>query len=349
MSLFQGIIYWGINDSYLDYIFRYKLQNEITFLYHKKISTLDIAYYEDPEVQNLMSKTRETMQWRIPDSLRFLSHLFNNTIGYLTAFVVLIPYGWWIPVVISVIAIPRLYLQAKYGAIQWSIWGSGAPQAKKLWYLDYVLQDPITVRETRISQSSERLLGKFKQIQEDLFKLSKKGLDKYLKVLSIPPLFEAAAIFLVALKFLPTVIAGAVSIGTFTLIINMLEELGSRAANASSLFSHIYQNNLYVNHYFEFLNLKPLLEVSESQIKLESIDPPRIEFKNVSFNYPNGEKVLNNVSFVIEPGESVAFVGHNGAGKTTIVKLLCRFYDVSEGEILINGINILHSNSDCDT
>jgi ABC-type multidrug transport system fused ATPase/permease subunit len=52
--------------------------------------------------------------------------------------------------------------------------------------------------------------------------------------------------------------------------------------------------------------------------------------------------VLHKVSFTIEPGESVALVGHNGAGKTTIIKLLCRFYDVSDGEILINGINIKH-------
>ena len=340
VTLFDGVIYGGVHRSYLDYVFRYKLQNEITMQFHKKISKLDIAYFENAEVQDLITKTRDTMQWRLPDYLRTFSEFFRDIISFVIAFVVLIPFGWWIPVAISLISLPRLFLQARYGATQWSIWGSGAPQTKKLWYFNRLLQEPMTVRETRISQSSEHLLEKFQSVQQYLFNLSKGVLDKYLRVLTIPPIIEAILIFFIAYHFLPSVVFGALTVGSFTLLISMVEQLGGRAAGASIFFALLYENSLYVNHYFDFLALPPYIKTSNKPIILDELKPPRIEFKEVSFNYPNGPKVLDKVSFVVEPGESIALVGHNGAGKTTIVKLLCRFYDVTDGEILINGINI---------
>ena len=340
VTLLDGVIYWGANQGYLDYIFRYELQNEVTMKFHQKISKLDIAYFENPETQDLITKTRDTMQWRVPEYLRVLSLLFRDSVAFLAAFIVLLPYGWWIPLLVSAIALPRLYLQTRYGNVQWSIWGSGAPQARKLWYLNYLLQEPMTVRETRISQSSSSLLSKFKEIQTYLFQLNKKALDDYLRVSTIPPILETILIFLVAYQFLPQVTFGFLTVGSFTLIINMLEQLGNRAAGASARIGQLYENNLYLNHYFEFLGLPSIVKQTRKAVIFKKIEPPEIEFRNVSFAYRLGPKVLNNISIKIRSGENIALVGHNGAGKTTFVKLLCRFYDVTEGEILINGQNL---------
>jgi ATP-binding cassette subfamily B protein len=79
----------------------------------------------------------------------------------------------------------------------------------------------------------------------------------------------------------------------------------------------------------------------DKPVKITGPRAPSIEFRNVTFTYPGARTAsVVNISFIIKPGQKVAFVGPNGAGKTTVIKLLARFYDVSSGEILINGRNI---------
>lgn len=94
-----------------------------------------------------------------------------------------------------------------------------------------------------------------------------------------------------------------------------------------------------VNYYFDIVNTKDDMTYGEKELDL--LDKFEIEFKNVSFKYPNTESyALKNINIKINNGEHLAVVGRNGSGKTTFIKLMCRLYDVTDGEILINGINI---------
>ena len=94
-----------------------------------------------------------------------------------------------------------------------------------------------------------------------------------------------------------------------------------------------------VNYYFDIVNTKDDMTYGAKELDLS--DKFEIEFKNVSFKYPNMESyALKNINIKINNGEHLAVVGRNGSGKTTFIKLLCRLYDVTNGEILINGINI---------
>lgn len=339
LMLAENIILWGLNRTYFDYLFRYKVQNEINRRFYDKLSNLDIAHLEDPKTQNLISKVRDTMTWRPPGFLQQFSYFFGSITGYLAAFFVLLPFGWWIPLTITIITLPRLYLRAKYGTIQWSIYGSGAPEVKKLWYLTYLLSTDTAIREMRIFQSNKALLIKLKEIQEYLFNLNKKPLDNYLRQLTLPPILEIIVLFTIAYLQLPNVLSAAMTVGSFTLLINMIDQLNGNAGSAVLGFGEMHEHNLYVNDYFKILSLQKIITEIDNPVLIKDA-PPKIEFKGVSFKYPEGPLILKNVSFTIDSGESVALVGANGAGKSTIIKLICRFYDVTDGEILINGVNI---------
>lgn len=92
----------------------------------------------------------------------------------------------------------------------------------------------------------------------------------------------------------------------------------------------LYENGLYVFDLRRIFELPDVIDKTKSLQKVPNA-APKIEFRNVSFSYPKStEKVLDQLSFTIEAGKRVALIGENGAGKTTIIKLLARFYDVQE-------------------
>jgi len=121
ISILEDIILYGFNYSYLDYLYRYKIQNAISLMFYKKVANLDIAHFENTDTQDLITKTRDTMQWRVPDYIRHVRDLSSSVIVYLAAFIVLIPFGIWVPIIITIVTLPRIYLRAKHGALQWSI------------------------------------------------------------------------------------------------------------------------------------------------------------------------------------------------------------------------------------
>ena len=131
-----------------------------------------------------------------------------------------------------------------------------------------------------------------------------------------------------------------ISIANFTLYFNCIIKLIEALSLAQQHIASLSGLNITIDALFEFLDLKGDYNQGGHIDEIDLSDV-RLEFKNVYFKYPTSDEyVLEDCSFIINPGETVALVGKNGAGKSTIVKLLCKFYEPSSGEILLNGINI---------
>ena len=340
VSIIYEIVNWGLNQVYYDVLLRERLEIGFTKKYIDKVSNLDVGHLEDSKTQDLITKVRDTYNYELPVTVKFGNFIFLTIVGLISAGVTLIQFGWWIPIVIILSAIPRMYLRVKHSGFVWSIFGGNVPEARKLWYTRWLLTANMPILETRIFEAQEPLKNKFNELQEHLYKRNKMPLDKYKWITITFPFFEILVLFLIAYNFLSQSISQLFEIGSFTLLVSMLGQLRNNTSYITSHIGEIYRHALFAAPFFELMNLPKLIK--EDKDAVEVVDkPPLIEFKNVHFTYPNSDReVLKNVSFVINPGKSIAIVGANGAGKTTIIKLLCRFYDVSKGEILINGVNI---------
>ena len=138
-------------------------------------------------------------------------------------------------------------------------------------------------------------------------------------------------------------VAGTISVAQFAVLISAVTSLKEIIENSGRCISEIQRCSLYFGNLREFFAYENRLK--DGTKKAEAIE--KIEFRNVTFTYPGAKKpTLKDVSFTINKDETIAIVGKNGAGKSTFVKLLLRFYDPEEGEILYNGVNVKEYEAD---
>ncbi|KKR73931.1 MAG: ABC transporter related protein, partial [Candidatus Woesebacteria bacterium GW2011_GWA2_40_7] len=247
-SWIWDVVSWVFKETYFDYLVRYKLQNKFNNLFCDKISHLDIQHLENSETQDLINKAKDTMTWRPPDFLRAFSYLFTNLVALISSFLLLGQYNWYLPFIILLFGLPRLYLRAKMGSIQWSVWGSSTPESRKMWYLQSLLTQKNAIIESKIFQSTDSLIRKSIDIQTDLYEKNKKPVQSFIKVGSIPQFFEMFVVFGFALARLPLVLNGQMSIGDFSFFIDMLDRVLNSVAGTVGNLGWMYENNLYVNH-----------------------------------------------------------------------------------------------------
>lgn len=135
-------------------------------------------------------------------------------------------------------------------------------------------------------------------------------------------------------------IQGGVSLGVLIAFVSYTGRFWGPINNLSNFYNQIITVMAYLERVFETLDEEPDVKDIPGAQPLPPIKG-RVEFKNVTFRYDKGgRKILDDVSFVAEPGQAIAFVGPTGAGKTTVVNLISRFYNIEDGEILIDGVNI---------
>jgi ATP-binding cassette subfamily B protein len=307
---------------------------------HEKISSLDMLQLEDSSLHDRLQKAKSST-WRMQQVIDDGARIIESVIQCILGFTVIFYLNWYLIVFIIIVTIPEFIQRIYLSKTSWQIWSWQSPLQRRHGYLAWLLEHIPSVKELRIFALGPTFITEANAIQEQFYKenlsIEKKAYFFQLVFNAFfTVLFIGVEVYIIVLAFMRKLTIGDISFYTQS-IISFQDGVSNLLRNTS----YVFENCLFVDSYFDMLQVQPVMIHSDTPIVLEANKAPHIVFEHVSFRYPNNEKdTLVDINFEILPGEKIAFVGENGAGKSTIIKLLLRFFDPTSGRILIDGLDL---------
>lgn len=195
------------------------------------------------------------------------------------------------------------------------------------------------IRTIQIFEKQKKVAKQFDEINKEYLNTTQKEIKLFAIFRPSMEVIRSLGIAAVIYYAGGEVISGAIEFGVLYAFIEYLQKFFQPILDLTEKYNIMQSAMASSERIFTVLDEKSFIENKDNPVKIEDI-AGKIEFKNVWFAYEKDNWVLKDISFVINPGETVAFVGATGAGKSSIINLITRFYDIQEGEILIDGRNI---------
>ncbi|BAZ43117.1 ABC transporter, ATP-binding/permease protein [Chondrocystis sp. NIES-4102] len=323
------------------------LQDHISGLIHSQSVDIDFACYESSEYSDRLSRARDNASNTSLNLLDSSGGLVQNTITLLTMGAILLPYGWWLPIVLVVSAIPAFYIFLRINKIQYDWSQKTTTDRRRLNYYEIILTGSAFAAEVRLFNLGSYFQNKYQKLRrrlrnENLKLIRDRGVAR-LGASAIALLISGGALVWMGSKAL----LGTITLGDLALFYQAFNRGQGIIKAILGNFNVIYKNSLFISNLFEFLALKPEIVDSPQLVEIPKRLRKSIRFENVSFSYPGSDRlVLENFNLTIPAGKIIAIVGDNGAGKSTLIKLLCRFYDPQAGGITVDGTDIRYFSVD---
>jgi ATP-binding cassette, subfamily B, bacterial len=303
-------------------------------------ATLDLYQFEDATFYDKLERARTQTAGRTALMSMVLSQAQDVvTVAFLAGG--LVAFNPWLLLILVVAVIPSFVGETKFNQESYSLSRSWTPERREIDYLRYIGASNETAKEIKIFGLEGFIADRFKTISDKYFLANQKLAIKRAGWGALFSTLGTASYYAAYVYVIWQTVAGLITVGALTFLAGAFSRMQGLLQGIVGRFSRIGETALYLQDLFDFLELRPLTDNHSGKIRVPRPIRQGFTFENVSFKYPESEEyALRNLSFTLQPGEKLALVGENGAGKTTIVKLLAHLYEPSEGRILLDGVDL---------
>jgi ATP-binding cassette subfamily B protein len=324
-------------DNYVQDRYSDELKFYIDAVMMDKTSRMDLSFFDSAKMGDKVRHARNNfltmmnMSWLVFD-------IISAFINVVATLIIVCTYKLWLGLVTLVLLIPFMLYNKKRTERKLQMEKEQLrDNRKKDYYRDVFFNDNVQF-EVKLNNIGSYFIGKYKETWQKLYKINKTEDIKHNIINTLIMIINVSSEFLVLTVSVFDVVNKHIGIGDLQYNLSMVSRLRSQSQMLMNKVNKFLNDNTRLIELQEFMDIEPEVEKSGT---LKPSNNPKIEFCNVSFRYPNAEQyVLKDCSFTIEPHEKIGLIGLNGAGKSTIIKLMFRFYDPEEGCIKLDGVDL---------
>lgn len=318
----------------------YKYDDAINYyldtLMIRKVSGMDLELYDSSSLREVVSNS-----WQLLSSMQNMTGLIFRllmlAIRFVMSALLVMELEWWLILLVLLCSIPVIVQDRRKNQIEYDFSRQNICSKRKMeYYKDLFFED--TRQELWLYGLTDHFIKKYTRLWHEFEHAIHKKDVREMRMKLVSLFFITVPEFAMYAVSIRKLVSRKMAVGDISYYVSLLSQFRSDFSALCFCLNQLKITSVKLNDIRAFLEIKTLAEKNGSRIP----DPKNtIEFQNVSFHYPGSEKdIIKNCSFKISSDETVGLVGLNGSGKSTIVKLLCRFYDPTEGRILMNGVDL---------
>ena len=315
---------------------------------YDKLQALSISYYDKRQTGTLLNRVTQDvneLQNFLVDGIQLF---LVNTLTIIGVFAYFIYYDWQLTLLVLIPVPLSVFLTRRIWKLLWG-------RLHRLWHLRSNLTASINA-----ALSGVRVVKAFNQEQREAQKFRDKAYNLFRAGITVE---QSWAVYMPIIGFITTVgiyiiwyvgglqvfhnpsIKYGMTLGSLLAFISGIAMLLGPLQQMTRIADWLARSAASAERVFEVIDAEPEIADTADAVPMPYIEG-RVELRHVRFSYDKNSDVLDDVSLSVEPGEMIGLVGHSGAGKSTIINLLSRFYDVKDGAVLIDGVDIRHIRMD---
>ncbi|HLV87018.1 MAG TPA: ABC transporter ATP-binding protein [Candidatus Sulfotelmatobacter sp.] len=338
VALFLGMLTRGID--FLDALLADKYVRHVSIQVMKHAASLDLITYEDPVFYDRLERARVQATDRL-GMIQSIGRLVQQVITAGSFSVAILVYSPWLLLLLILGILPAFLGESHFAFLGYAKNFRQTPIKRELDYLRVLGGSREAAKELKLFGLRKFLVDRFTRLSNQIYAEDVGLARRRLTVGSVLGIVGTAGYYGAYVYIIWRTVMGALSFNTMAFLTGAIMQASTNIQQIFSTLSSIADQALFLTDLLAFFGMRPAI-----QSKPNALPAPRpivhgFEFRHVSFKYPGTSRfVLNDLNLWLRPNERVALIGENGEGKTTLVKLLTRLYDPSEGEILLDGVDL---------